>query len=253
MKIIDFEIKGSQVKFYLGKDNMEHYYGDDWNDRPYEHNAGTVYSEFVEGYVIKNFDFDDIVMEPCDGHTNSSWSKDDMRDRKVPCVSVLPVKYQEEWGNYYKFEDISGNNNSINFYLGDIINEMEEDIVYVKDNNSVRYLKITCDGDDKALKTSVKMLSDLLSMRVVINRYTYNEDEYLKYSNLKVSEYKTLLKSLLKECLKFYGYTDNISNLIKTLSIEIVPYNYNLKSNNTENEYYICISTSNPCKFATIL
>ena len=27
------------------------YYGDDWDDAPYEHNAGTVYEWFVKGYI----------------------------------------------------------------------------------------------------------------------------------------------------------------------------------------------------------
>ena len=43
MKIIDFEIKGNQVKFYLGSDNCDNYWGDDWDDKPYEHNAGEPY------------------------------------------------------------------------------------------------------------------------------------------------------------------------------------------------------------------
>ena len=43
MKIIDYEIRGSCVRFYLGKDDDTDYHGDDWNDRPYDCNAGTVY------------------------------------------------------------------------------------------------------------------------------------------------------------------------------------------------------------------
>lgn len=45
MKIIDFERKGNLVRFYLGDDDLEEWYGDDWNDTPYEHNAGQVYDE----------------------------------------------------------------------------------------------------------------------------------------------------------------------------------------------------------------
>ena len=37
------------VRFYLGKDTLEKYYGDDWNDTPYECNAGTVYDEYISG------------------------------------------------------------------------------------------------------------------------------------------------------------------------------------------------------------
>ena len=71
-KIIDFEVKGNVVRFYLGNKTDEWgwtnknykdrngntpdwlkpndtYYGDDWDDVPYEHNAGLVYDKFVKG------------------------------------------------------------------------------------------------------------------------------------------------------------------------------------------------------------
>ena len=31
MKIIDFDEKGNVVRFYLGDDNCEDYWGDDWD------------------------------------------------------------------------------------------------------------------------------------------------------------------------------------------------------------------------------
>ena len=46
LKIIDFEKKGNVVRFYYGKDSLKEWYGDDWDDRPYEHNAGEVYHRF---------------------------------------------------------------------------------------------------------------------------------------------------------------------------------------------------------------
>ena len=48
MKIIDFDKKGNVVRFYLGEDVCNDYWGDDWNDAPYEHNAGTVYNRYVK-------------------------------------------------------------------------------------------------------------------------------------------------------------------------------------------------------------
>ena len=51
MKIIDYEIRGSCVRFYLGKDDDTDYHGDDWNDRPYDCNAGTVFQEYITGYA----------------------------------------------------------------------------------------------------------------------------------------------------------------------------------------------------------
>ena len=35
MKIIDFELKGNQVKFYVGSDYCDDYYGDDTDDYYY--------------------------------------------------------------------------------------------------------------------------------------------------------------------------------------------------------------------------
>ncbi len=126
MKIIDFEKKGNVVRFYLGEKTEEWgwtrpdyihngktpdwlkpsdtYYGDDWNDYPYEHNAGTVYSEFIKGYKDIAFDFDDLVLEPCDGEYNSPWCKDDMRDRRVPCIIVVPkLAVEHSWNTDFKY------------------------------------------------------------------------------------------------------------------------------------------------------
>lgn len=129
MKIIDFEKKGNQVRFYVGKDETNDYWGDDWNDSPYEHNAGSVYKEYAIGYFDKVFDFDDIVMEPCDGYTNSSWSKEDMKKGLVPCICVLKEKDIDDV-YVYKFDDISSNKNVIRYYFNDKVNEKTEKIKY---------------------------------------------------------------------------------------------------------------------------
>ncbi len=126
MKIIDFEKKGNVVRFYLGEQTenwgwtrpdytingktpdwlkpCNTYYGDDWDDTPYEHNAGTVYSEFIKGHRDIAFDFDDLVLEPCDGEWNSPWCKDDMRNRKVPCIIVVPkLAVEHSWNTDFKY------------------------------------------------------------------------------------------------------------------------------------------------------
>ena len=81
MEIIDFERKGNVIRFYLGKNGKQ--WGDDWNDIPYEHNAGRVSDEFVKGYcdVVINFDYE--VLEACYGYNNSPYSKEMMRDREM--------------------------------------------------------------------------------------------------------------------------------------------------------------------------
>lgn len=92
MKIIDFERKGNIVRFYLGADNCQDYWGDDWNDTPYECNAGRVYERFVLDHKDVAFNFDDLVLEPCDGIWNSNYCKEDMKNRMVPCLIVVPAK-----------------------------------------------------------------------------------------------------------------------------------------------------------------
>ena len=98
MKIIDFEKKGNVVRFWLGEDDLKDWYGDDWDDAPYDCNAGSVYEQFVSGHRDIAFPFDSLVIEPCEGVTNTEWCKDDMRKRKVPCIIVVPKeKADDSW------------------------------------------------------------------------------------------------------------------------------------------------------------
>ena len=122
MQIIDFEKKGNVVRFYLG-DATAHYWGDDWNDRPYEHNAGQVYEEFIKGYKDIAFDFDDLVLEPANGawNSNSRWSKEDMIARRVPCIIAVPKEvYEDSWDD--AFDTWAGADGIKKYYFGD---EME--------------------------------------------------------------------------------------------------------------------------------
>ena len=120
MKIIDFERKGNQVKFYLGDDNENNYWGDDWDDAPYEHNAGQVYDEFVKDTKMINFDFDDLVLEPSDGSLNSKWSKDDMSNRRTPCIIVVPAQLKKHnWSGEFNYWNQIQSNKITKFYFGD--------------------------------------------------------------------------------------------------------------------------------------
>lgn len=95
MKIIDWERKGNLVRFFLGEDDCTNYHGDDWDDAPYDCNAGTVYKEYVKGYADIVFPFNDLVLEPCDGEWNCRFCKDDMVAGKVPCILVVPARLAE--------------------------------------------------------------------------------------------------------------------------------------------------------------
>ena len=121
MKIIDFEKRGNVIRFYCGKDDCDDYWGDDWNDRPYEHNAERVYSEYIEEYIDVAVDIDYHVMEPADDwryNNNTPFSKQDMKKRSVPCIIVVPNddSYVSEEFNRYAVSD-----NVDKIYFGDSI------------------------------------------------------------------------------------------------------------------------------------
>lgn len=118
-QLIDIDTKGNVVRFYLGektekwgwtdpnyKDGSgktpewlspsDRFYGDDWNDSPYEHNAGPVYPWFVKGTFDISFPFDSILLEPKDGELNSEYCKDDLVDRKAPVLLVISKEAQHK-------------------------------------------------------------------------------------------------------------------------------------------------------------
>ncbi len=118
-EIIDFELRGNVVRFYLGKNGKQ--WGDDWNDRPYEHNAGKVYDEFIKGYKDVVFSFDTIIVEPCEGHNNSPFCKQDMIERKVPCIVIIEKLPK---GHYFirdSFEKVLAHEKAKRYYFGDVL------------------------------------------------------------------------------------------------------------------------------------
>ena len=126
MKIIDFEKRGNVIRFYCGKDNCDDYWGDDWNDRPYEHNAERVYYEYIEEYIDVAVDMDYHVMEPADDwryNNNTPFSKEDMKKRSVPCIIVVPEddSYVSEEFNRYAVSD-----NVDKIYFGDSIEKLNK-------------------------------------------------------------------------------------------------------------------------------
>lgn len=113
-KIIDFEIYGNQVKLFLGKNNVNDYYGDDWDDYPYEHNAGRVYSRYVSSTYILNVPFKFSVFEPGDFATVDSYCMNDMKNGVIPAIILSPnSKY------YDSFELALGDKDSVKIYLND--------------------------------------------------------------------------------------------------------------------------------------
>ena len=119
LKVIDFERKGNVVRLYLGVGTD--YWGDDWDDVPYECNAGTVYDKYVRGYVDVAFPFNMLVREPSDDWTvNSRWSKDDMKKRKVPCIVITDDN--DSWDD--NFSTAMADESSRKIYFGDTVESL---------------------------------------------------------------------------------------------------------------------------------
>ncbi len=121
MKIIDFDRKGNVVRLFLGDDSITEWWGDDWNDAPYDCNAGTVYEEYVSGAIDVAVPFDAVVLEPCDGcwGTNCRWSKEDMFKRSVPCLVIVPQVVAKARWSCDRFNDFVGSDNVRRIYYGD--------------------------------------------------------------------------------------------------------------------------------------
>lgn len=122
-KVIDFECKGNVVRFYLGQTDLDMWYGDDWDDVPYEHNAERVYPEYVSATIDVAYPIDCILSEPCDGHINSSWSKDDMRERRVCAFVVLDVDDDDSdrWRYEDSFEACVAHGAATRVFFGDVV------------------------------------------------------------------------------------------------------------------------------------
>ena len=91
-ELIDCEIMGNAIRLYFGKNGDQ--WGDDWDDYPYEHNAGIVDQKYVEKIVDMLIDCDYWVLEPCDvgSEANSLYTRQDFRDKKVWAFMVQSTK-----------------------------------------------------------------------------------------------------------------------------------------------------------------
>lgn len=243
-KIIDFEVKGNQVKFYIGTKNCNNYTGDDWNDTPYEHNAGPVYDRFIAGWFVKSFDFDDVVMEPCDGKDNSRFCKDDMKARRVPCICVLPKEFKNYNTWYYDFEDISNNANSIKFFFGDAVDIEKEDIHFINDYQeedlyvSFAFNDLT-EKEKKVVILASNLMSDTIKSIVCDNYFETIEENGFENVEKFIQEVKTHYNKYLKIASSILGITMNKK-----------PVSRLLNDKELTNEYYfnqfICYK-SNDC------
>lgn len=142
--IIDFAKKGNVVRLYFGSDSE--YWGDDWDDTPYEHNAGEVYDEYIRGVIDVAFPSNYAVFEPCDdwrNEGNSRYSKLSMKKKKVPCIVACKLSGFHEWDDPDTFSAAVAQNDSIKLYFGDHYSKLEtiEDMTILKEYTPEEFLE----------------------------------------------------------------------------------------------------------------
>ena len=145
LKIIDFLKKGNVVRFYLGKADLKEYYGDDWNDYPYEHNAETVYDRFISGYIDIAWNINYYVYEPADNTCNSNYCKDDFVERNAPVI-IVKEKKDDNWDwSYKKFEELLiGGDAEQKIYFEDPLSSLIGKGTVIDFKNYAREFSVTC-------------------------------------------------------------------------------------------------------------
>ena len=153
MKIIDFDKKGNVVRFYLGPTNKNDYWGDDWSDKPYEENAGSVYDRFVTGIIDIAFPFDYSVFEPADSYWNqtSNCSKEDLKNEKLPCI-VVSTNDDDYYG-------LAASKSAAKFFFNEMFNGV---IAKVKRNNGkvLKFVKTKYNEDTRTLIETINLMED---------------------------------------------------------------------------------------------
>ncbi len=160
IKIIDFCKKGNLLRLYLGADDCKNYWGDDWNDKPYEHNAGCVYDEYIEAVVDLVVTFDGAFIEPADDWAYSGstpFSKEDFKLCKTPCILVVSQSVAEQYWSTEEYIGMIGNKDVMKIYFNDKFDDtfckqlwdndcrIYDAFVPIREpNGSGAYLAVTC-------------------------------------------------------------------------------------------------------------
>lgn len=111
MKIIGWNRKGNVVRFALGKDDLDYWSGDDWNDTPYEHNASTTPLFGTEYYADVAFRYRVSVLEPQDDwhyHGNSPFCMEDFKERKAPILAIDVTGEEQFYSECVNKENVFG-------------------------------------------------------------------------------------------------------------------------------------------------
>lgn len=211
MKILDFELFGNIVKLYLGE-TVEGIFGDDWNDTPYEHNAGCVYDKFYTKTVELAFPLSITVFEPCYGYSNSPYCKNDMLFRKIPCLVFGEVI--DSW-QYENFDELLEKVPTLNkLYIGDNWNDVL--VKYCKFFtilNKPTNLDITSicfnfmDNNDKGITLEVEDIQELRLERIIKEEsvvktsqgFSNNEENVVHFFKIFIPNKYNTVYSVAKE------------------------------------------------------
>lgn len=84
---------------YFTTQSLQKQWGDDWDDKPYEHNAGNPYGPHGNDkpWDIVKVAWDGDLYPPCEGHLNSNWSVKDINHKCVPWLSQPYDKSLNIW------------------------------------------------------------------------------------------------------------------------------------------------------------
>lgn len=150
--IIDVERKGNVLRFYLGKyipkwgytnpNNTKSahysrtYFGDDWDDVPYEHNAGRVYDEFVWATLDCYIPFDYDISEPCFGKLNSEYCKNDFCNGMRPYLYIYKKNNEYDFGDTY--EDMKNKKEKYPIFLGHKMSDVLNNVPFFKIEKLIR-------------------------------------------------------------------------------------------------------------------
>lgn len=93
LKVLDIQRKGNVFRFFLGKSDLELWYGDDWDDFPYEYNAGPVYEKFVVKKVDVCFAFDMQTYETYQYNPHLNCSKQELIKKQIPYMYCITDEY----------------------------------------------------------------------------------------------------------------------------------------------------------------
>jgi hypothetical protein len=81
---------------YFTTQNLSHQWGDDWNDAPYEYNAGCPYrygkydaQAGKQPWAIVKVAFDGNFVAPSEGYNNSPWSVQQINEKAVAWLKPI--------------------------------------------------------------------------------------------------------------------------------------------------------------------